>query len=202
METPATPISERAAADAQRSVGAHGADMEKFFGGMMAHGGMPDISQTLGRMDQLYGQQQQDMINQLKASGLPLNSSAMAQAMGGALSQGAQQHNLARGMLEMDQMNQAMGRQFQGAAGLGSMPSYFGQPSSIEQAMFGMQMPYDLARIQGLGNAYGQLWGQNYYTPTYIEGPSPYEMYVDPFLGPILEGLAGMLGSALLGGVG
>lgn len=198
MEAPETPISEQAASQASRSTGAHGSDMEKFFSGMMKGGGQQDVSQILGDMDRMFGRQQQGMINDIKASGVPLQSSGMARIMGDQLGQANIGHNLARGQVELDQMNQAMQRQFQGAGGLGGMPSYYAQPSSIEAAMFGMKQPYDMARMQGLGNAYGQLFNQNYYQPERIEGPSGYEQYIDPFLGPILQGLGRAAGSAML----
>lgn len=198
MTAPDTPISQQAASQAQNSIGAHGADMEKFFGGMMQGGGMPDITQVLGDMDRRFATQQQGMVNDLKSSGIPLQSSAMARIMGDQLGQANIGHNLGRGQMEIDQMNQAMQRQFQGAGGLAGMPSYYAQPSSIEAAMFGMRQPYDMARMQGLGNAYNNLYSQNYYQPERIEGPSGYEMYVDPFLGPILQGLGSAAGAAIM----
>jgi hypothetical protein len=172
--------------------------MEKFFGGMMAGGGMQDVSQVLGDMDRGFATQQQDMINQLKASGIPLQSSGMARLMGDQLGRANIQHNMQRGQLQLGEMNNAMQRQFMGAQGLAGMPGYYGQPSSIEQAMFAMRQPYDMARIQGLGNAYNSLYSQNYYDPLYIEGPSKYEKYVDPFLGPVLQGLGTAAGMMLL----
>ena len=172
--------------------------MEKFFGGMMAHGGAQDVSQILSDMDRQFGTQQQDMINDIRASGIPLQSSAMARIMGDQLGRSNVMHNLGRGQVQLDQMNQAMQRQFQGAGGLAGMPGYYGQPSSIEAAMFGMRQPYDMARMQGLGDAYNHLWAQNYYNPTYIEGPSNYEKYVDPFVGPVLQLLGTFAGAGAL----
>ena len=174
----------------QRSIGAHGADMEKFFGGMMAGGGQQDLTQILSDMDANFSNQQGQMINQMKASGIPANSSAMARMLTEGLGNANIQHNLSRGGLQLDQMNQAMQRQFQGAQGLGYMPQYYAQPSSIEQAIFGMRQPYDLAQMQGLSTAYNNLFSQNYYQPERIEGPSGYEKYAAPFIDPVLQGLS------------
>lgn len=182
MQTPDTPISQQAASDMQRSIGAHGSDMEKFFGGMMANGGQQNLDQILGDMDANFATQQQNMINQMKASGIPGNSSAMGRLMGEQLGQANIQHNLARGQTQLNEMNNVFNRQFQGAQGLGYMPQYYAQPSSIEAAMFGMRQPYDLGRMQSLGNAYNNLFAQNYYQPERIEGPSPFEQYVVPIV--------------------
>lgn len=172
--------------------------MEKFFGGMMAHGGRQDVSQILADMDRGFLGQQQDMINQLKASGIPLQSSGMARAMGDQLGRANVSHNLARGQVQLDEMGRAMGRQFQGAGGLAGMPGYYAQPSSIEAAMFGMTSPYDMARLSHLGQGYNNLFSQNYYQPERVEGPSSYEKYVDPFLGPIFQGLGTAAGAAMM----
>lgn len=147
------------------------------------------MTQVLADMDQLFGNQQQASINQMKASGIPGNSSAMARMMSEGMNQGDLQHNLARGQLQLNEMNNVMGRQFQGAQGLGAMPGYYAAPSSIEQAMFGMRAPYDLGRMQEIGNAYQGLMAQNYYQPERVEGPSQFEEWISPWLNPLLEGI-------------
>lgn len=195
MQAPDTPLSQQAAADQQRSIGAHGADMEKFFAGMMQGGGQQNLDQIMADMDNMFGMQQQQGINQMKASGIPANSSAMARMMTEGLNQGNVQHNLARGQLQLNEMNNVFNRQFSGAAGLGGMPQYYGAPSSIEAAMFGMRQPYDLGRMQAQGNAYNNLFAQNYYQPERIEGPSGFDQYISPWLNPLLQGV----GTALTG---
>ena len=199
METPETPYSETAARRASESTGAHGADMEKFFGGMMQGGGQQNLDQILADMDKMFGMQQQQGINQMKASGVPANSSAMARMMTQGMNQGQVQHNLGRGQVQLNEMGNVMNRQFQGAQGLGMMPSYYAGPSSIEQAMFGMQQPYDLARMQGLGNAYGGLFNQNYYQPERIEGPSGFDQWITPWLNPLMQGIGEGASSTVFG---
>ncbi len=189
MTSPETPISEQAARQQQGSIGAHGADMEKFFGGMMAGGGRQNLDQILGDMDRGFGTQQQNMINQMKASGVPMQSSAMNRMMTEGLGQANVQHNLARGQVQLGEMGNTMQRQFQGASGLGMMPSYYGAPSSIEQAMFGMRQPYDIAQMQGMGNAMNNLYSQNYFQPERIEGPSGFDKWITPWLSSLMQGV-------------
>ena len=77
------------------------------------------------------------------------------------------------------------------------MPGYYGQPSSVEQAMFRMKTPYDMMNMQNEAGLMNTMAGQNWYTPDPVYGPSPF----DSFLGPLL-GAGAQLGAGYLQGYG
>ncbi len=73
------------------------------------------------------------------------------------------------------------------------MPGYYAQPSSVEQAMFGMKRPYDLMNMQNEGNMMAGLLGQNWYTPDPTYGPSPFDAFMAPFLNIFASGAEGYM---------
>lgn len=199
MNSPATPLSEQAASDVSRNIGAHGGDLAKFFSGMMANGGQQNLDQILADMNTQFRNTQQQSINDVKASGIPLASSGMARLMGDTLGKANVDYNVNRGQIQLNEMNNVFQRMFGGAQGLQGLNDFYSAPTSIEAAMFGMRQPYDMARINGLSNAYSQLFNQNYYQPDRVEGPSGYQKYVAPFVNPILQGFGRAAGAAMLG---
>lgn len=189
MQTPDTPYSERAAARTEGFTSKFGPELEQFFSSMMSGGGAAD-SRSLMRGMQARGDRNRDMTQQsIMASGIPMQSTAMARALGGAMSDADLQSNVAMGGIEMDLFNQSQNRRFQGAAGLGGMPGLYSAPSSIEQAMFAMKAPYDLQRQGMQGDYYNQLMSQNYYQPEREWMPSGFDRYISPWLGPLMGGI-------------
>ena len=146
---PDTPLHQQAMQQAQASTGAHGADMQKFYANMMAGGGRANLDQATRAMAQRGARDDQNIMAQLMASGLPVNSTAMARASTGELSDAALNRNLGLTQMELANEQQAMQNQFAGAQGLHSMPGYFAQPTSIEAQMLGLRMPYDQMAHQG-----------------------------------------------------
>ena len=71
------------------------------------------------------------------------------------------------------------------------MPGYYGQPSSVEQAMFGMKMPYDLANMGAESNLMNLLAQQNWYMPDPTYGPSGFDKYLAPFFNILASGAQG-----------
>lgn len=197
QETPDTPYSEQAASQTNDFISQFGPAMEKFFYGMMQNGGMGDTRSILRNMQARGDRERGKTQQQVMASGLPMQSSAMARAVTDSLAGADLDRNIAMGGIELDEYNKAQNRRFQGASGLGGMPGLYAAPSSIEQAMFSMQSPYDLARMQAQSNYYNNLMGQNFYQPERIMGPSDFDKYVSPFLTPLLEGLGSAAGAGL-----
>lgn len=148
IAAPDTPLHEQAAQRANANVGAYGADISKFYSGMMNGQGGQDLSNITRNMRAQGRMSDQNVMNQIRASGMPLNSTAMMGAMTNALSQNAMNRNVQMGQLELGNANQANALAFQGAQGLSGMPSYFSQPANIEAQMLGLRLPYDMAGIE------------------------------------------------------
>ena len=191
-QAPDTPYSQQAAQRADQSVGQYGPDMEKFLYGMMMGGGSQNVDKLMADMNSKQDMDKQNTMNQIKSSGLPMQSSAMGRAVGQGLGQVDASANLAMGDLRRQMMESSMGRQFQGAQGLSGMPSYYGQPSSIEQAIMGMQLPYDQMNLQAQQNKDNMManWMTQLgmYQPERMQEPSGFNQYVSPILNPLLQG--------------
>lgn len=218
VETPDQPFSQQAAERMNASIGRYGGDIEKMLYGMMMGGGRQDVSNITDAMRQR-GQQQDAMsLAQLKESGIPLNSTAMTRAAMGQLGQNQLDRNIGIGQLELGAMENAMDRQFRGAQGMQSMPGYYAQPTSIEQAMLGLGQQYDMANLQNrqfnaqqetqnqqvIANMLNNLLANNWYQPERMVEPSNWQKYGQPLLsvaGGIGAGIAGnpMLGVGLAG---
>lgn len=178
----------------QQNIGRFGPDIEKFMYGMMMGGGKNNVSKLTNDMNQQYQNRSQDITNQVKASGIPMQSTAMARAMGDSLGKANTDYSTQLGQLQAGLMENAMGRQFQGAQGLMGMPSYYGQPTSIEQAIFGMRSPYDMANFDARMNTQNNManWMGQYgmYQPERVQTPSPFDQYVSPLLNAGMQGFA------------
>ena len=179
----------------QSTIGRFGPELEKFFYGKMLGGDQGNINRLLGDMNTQHASGQQDLMNKIKASGIPMGSSAMGRAVGGELGRANTDFNVQRGGMMEDMRRHDLGTQFQGAGGLGGMPGYYAAPSSIEAAIFGMKSPYDMAnfgaRMQDRGSM--QNWMSQYgmYQPERVQRPSGFDQYVSPWLNPLMQG-AGM----------
>jgi len=211
IQAPDTPLHEQAAQRANANVGQYGADMSKFYYGMMNGQGAQNLDNITRNMRAAGRQSDRDVMSQMKASGMPLNSSAMGSTVANALSQNALNRNMQIGQMELGNQNQANALAFQGAQGLGAMPSYFGQPAGIEAQMLGLQLPYDMAgienarlnaQLQNQNMGYAAQLGRgfldnNWYQPEHLVIPPTQSPY-----GPAALGLIGQLGSAaILGGL-
>ena len=208
VNAPDQPYSQQAADRMNASIGQYGGDIEKMLYGMMLGGGRQDVSNITDAMRER-GQAQDAMnIAQLKEQGIPLQSTAMTRAALGQLGQNQLNRDIGIGQLELGAMENAMARQFQGAQGLQSMPGYYAQPTSVEQAMLGFDRSYDMANLQNrqfnarqqtqndqvVANMLNNLLAQNYYQPERMVEPSAWQQYGQPLLGA-----AGLLGGAALG---
>jgi hypothetical protein len=207
MEIPNSPLSQIAANRANQSVGRYGPDLEKFFYGMMNKGGEQDLNDILSAMDKTQKSGAEQTRASVMNSGIPMNSTAMARALSGQLGQQADQYAMNRALLKRDEMGNVYNRQMQGATGLGSMPSYYSAPSSIELAMLGLQNQANMANMQSQlgtqemqGNALSSLLSndQNRWYMT----DSPFSMYVEPFLNPVMTLFGGLLPYIIGGGGG
>lgn len=191
-QAPDTPYSQQAAQRANQSVGQYGPEMEKMLYGMMMGGGSQNVDKLMADMNAKQGMDRQNTLNQIKSSGVPMQSSAMGRAVGQGLGQVDASANLAMGDMRRQMMESAMGRQFQGAQGLSGMPGYYGQPSSIEQAIMGMRLPYDQMNFQAgqnKDNAMANWMAQlGMYQPERMQEPSKFDKYVSPILNPMMQG--------------
>lgn len=208
VEAPDQPYSQQAADRMNESIGRYGSDIEKMLYGMMMGGGRQDVSNITNDMRERGEMQDRQILAQLKASGIPLQSTAMTRAATGQLGQNQLNRNISIGQLELGEMNNAMDRQFRGASGLQSMPGYYAQPTSVEQAMLGLQSQYDMANLQNrqfnaqqtgqqqqiIANMMNNLLANNWYQPERMVGPSDWQRYGVPALT-----LAGGIGGAFLG---
>jgi hypothetical protein len=194
MEVPDTPITQQAADQAGKSVSRFGPDLEKFFYGMMSGGGMPDLSTLLDSANKQYKMNQQDIQENIINSGLPRGSTAMSRALGKSLGQANNDFLLGLTRERLGAEERSMGRQFRGAGGLAGMPGYYGQPSSLERAMFQMKAPYELENFNALRDLQNQqanfMNNLAFYQPERIQEPSPFDKYVSPILNPVLQGAA------------
>lgn len=195
----------------QQSIDSNGAGMEKFFAGMMQNGGLQDLTNVTRSMQQQGRFADQNAMNQIKASGIPIRSSAAEGAAMNALQQNALQRNMQIGQMELGNQNQAMARQFQGAQGLAGMPAYYAQPSSLEAQMLGLRMPYDMAGIENarlnaqLQNAqmgYGAQMGaalmnQNWQQPDTVVLPPGTNWWADTFAPALIQGGLAAVGAAI-----
>lgn len=208
VEAPDQPYSERAAQQMAQSVGRYGPDMEKMLYGMMMGGGRQDVTGVTDAMQERGQIQDQSTMAQLRASGVPLESTAMARAATGQLGRNQLDRNIAIGQMELGALENAMARQFQGARGLQSVPGYYAAPTSIERAMLGLNRQYDMANLQNrqfnaelqnredqvVANMLNNLLAQNWYQPERMVEPSNWQKFGQPILG-----VAGKLGGAALG---
>lgn len=203
MDVPDTPLSQQAGQDMSRSISQYGPEMEKFFFGMMQNGGLQNSQGILDSMQQRGQMNDQNTRAQVMSSQLPQGSTAQTRALGGELSQNALDRNIQMGNIELQQANQAMNRQFQGAQGLGSMPSYYGQPSSVEQAMFSMQTPYRMAnheaqmQEQSAQDQWMQAMGLMQPERVVTQEPSPWDQYVSPILNAAAPAVGMMIGGPM-----
>lgn len=199
-----TPLSQQAGTEMSKSIDLNGPMMEKFFQGAMNGQGANSVDSIIGNMNKLYGLDRQKTIGDVKASGIPMNSSAMARTMTGALGRSDLQNSLDTGKFALDARNQDLSQRFQAAMGLGGMPAYYAAPSSVENAMFNMRYPIERgnqqAQMQGLGmgsNLYGNLMSQNFSGVDPYMMPSGFDRYVAPFLNSFLSGAGKGAGESL-----
>lgn len=196
-EVPNTPYHEQAAQQMSQFASQFGPEMERFFSGMMAHGGLPDINTMLQGMSDMGDLDRRKTQQAIAGSQHPMGSTSQSRAMAGAMNEGDLQRQLMRSQLGMQAHEGAMGRMFGGAQGLAGMPGIYGAPAGIEASMFGITSPYDLANLQarqqtGMTNLQSQLQRQSamnewmarmgLYQPDRIQTPSSFEKYVNPFL--------------------
>lgn len=200
MDLPNKNISQQAANRANQSVSQYGPEMEKMFYGMMQNGGLPDLRSYLSNAKQVHADQRSRSIADLKSSGIPLRSTAMAKAAGQTLGQADNQFAMSMADREIQEYNNALNRQFQGAAGLGTMPGYYAAPSSVEMSMIDALTPYHTGNLNAQlqtqmtqGQGYNTLMNNNWQGIDTYMMPSKFDQYVSPFLNPLLEGLAGGL---------
>ncbi len=131
----------------ERSVSQHGPDLERFYYGQMMGGG-PSADYGTGLMRAEHDRARQDTMQQLQASGIPMQSSAMARTAGESLGQMDNQFAMQMGQYQDQLRQQELQNRMMGAQGLEGMGGYYAQPTSIEQAIFGMRSPYDMANFQ------------------------------------------------------
>lgn len=193
MQIPGTEASDRALSQAQHTTSFYGPEMEKFFYGQMMGGGKQNIDKLMADMLTQRDRGQQDAINKVKASGVPMQSTAMSRAMTDELGNVNLQSDIALGQLRSGLLENEMNRRYRAAQGLGNMGNYYAQPSSIEQAIFGMKTPYRMANYQAsladrqaMANWMNQL---GMYQPERVQTPSPFQQYVSPVLNPVMEGV-------------
>lgn len=201
IQAPDTPLHEQAATRMNQSIGAYGSDMEKMMYGMMQGGGRQNLDNIQRTMQQQGRMNDQNLMNDLKASGIPMNSSAMQGAAAQALAQNRLQRNMQMGQLGLDNERYAQQQQFAGAQGLQSMPGYYAQPSTMEAQMLGLRQPYDMANIQnerlnaefanaqqGYGaNLMSQFLQNNWYQPERLTY-TPYNFMRDTLLPGVIQG--------------
>jgi hypothetical protein len=123
------------------------------------------------------------------------------------------------GNFQMGANNQVNQNRFSGAQGLGYMPSYYAQPSSVELAMIGAKTPYELAEFnanygskmagfnaQQQQQAILAQWMQQLgmYQPERIQTPSAFDKYAKPIIGAGMAGYGAYTGNPMLmsGGMG
>jgi hypothetical protein len=134
----------------QSNIGQYGPQMGEFYSRMMNTGGRPGVNQIMDSQARVY----QDMVDQIRAqAGVLPRGSGQSRYLGEALGQATNQYNLQQQQNLLDQNQQAIANQFAGAQGLGTLPSYYSQPSSFEMQMLGLQQPYDLANQQAVSNS-------------------------------------------------
>lgn len=202
MEVPDTPYHRQSAEQMSQFATQFGPEMEKFFSGMMAHGGLPDINSMLDQTRQLGDLDRRATAQTVQGSMHPAGSTAQTRAMAGSLDQGDLQRQLMMSQLGMQAQEGAMGRQFAGAQGLSGMPGIYGAPSSIEASMFGIRSPYDMAnfnadlqtRLQRQSSMDNWMTAMGLYQPDRIQSPSDFEKYVSPFLDAAMKGLGAYFG--------
>lgn len=210
IQAPDMPLHERAATQMGQSIDQYGPAMEKFMYGMMQGGGRQNLDNMTRAMRQQGRMNDQQTLNDVKASGIPMRSSGMEGAAAQALAQNRLQRNMQMGQMELDNERYAQQNQWQGAQGLSGMPGYYAQPSSIEASMLGLRQPYDMANIQnerfnaemqnqqqGYGaNLMGQFLQNNWYQPERVMY-NPYNFARDTLLPGMFQFGGAALGAGL-----
>lgn len=167
--------------------------IQDFLSRTLRTGGIDEgmIGQNLNAM-QLGGANARRDITAKITGSLPMGSSAVS----GALTKGLGDEELANRQAMMQyltgQQQTALGNRFGAVQGMEGLPSYIGQPSSIELAMMGARQPYDIANLGAQGDYWSRLLGGmqgSYYTPEMISQPSPWSSIISPILSAIIKGL-------------
>ena len=162
--------------------------------------GAQQVSTALGSLGELGDVNRQKAWREATGRGYGAGSTAGIRAGLGAMREGDLMNMLTQAQIQLDQINKQRGFQQQGAQGLMNMPSYFGQPSSVEMGLLGLKNPRDIANMQAQTQGLGM---QGNMLNTMLAG-SWDEMMMKPgwgqtILSPMLNALMGGLGMAIPG---
>jgi hypothetical protein len=192
------PVTEDAMQQMQQSTSQYGPQLGEFYSQMMRGGGLSQSNQIMDTQSKIY----QDMVDQIKANaGVLPRGSGQSRYLGQALGEATNQYNLQNQQTLLDQLNQSIANRFSGAQGLGAMPGYFSQPSSLESQMMNLRSQYDLSNQQAAQNQYAlqaSLLSQ-LLQPTNIDYqvmPSQFEQMFG-WLGPLLGGVGTGIGQGI-----